>query len=93
MRQGFSERRKWGMNYGPWWAIQWNLSRTISLGIHIDFSSHKTGSGIIYGPYMDLHLPCLILSVGRNPIYSGEIELLSGYSRGGLNGNNNYCGR
>jgi hypothetical protein len=45
-----------------------------------------TNGGVRYGPYVDLHVGPVIASVGRNPIYAGEIDLLQSYSRGGLNG-------
>ncbi len=56
----------------------------ISLGIHIDWRSRRTASGQRYGPYVDMHLLCVIVSIGVNPVYSGEIDTVSSVSRGGL---------
>lgn len=69
--------------HGAWWAVQWHPS--ISVGFHLEPRwTLRTNSGIPYGPYLDLHLPCLTVSIGRNPIYAGELDLLKSYSRGGL---------
>jgi hypothetical protein len=82
----------WGYRYGKWWSIQWSLDRVFSLGFHFDMRRRITNSGEKYGPYLDIHLPCLIISLGVNPIYSGAIDLLFSYSRGGIDGNiNNSC--
>ena len=56
----------------------------VSLGIHIDLRRRATASCRRYGPYIDLHLGCLIVSLGRNPAYSGEIDAAASVSRGGL---------
>lgn len=70
--------------------MQWDLWCFLSFGVHVEVRWWMhTNSGIPYGPYADIHLPCLIVSVGRNPIYSGEFELLTSYSRGGVSGNSN----
>jgi len=74
----------WNMRYGGWWAVQWNFDWWFSLGMHFDFKKRKTAEGIEYGPYVDLHLGLFIISFGRNPIYSGEVEKLISVSRGGL---------
>ena len=55
-----------------------------SLGLHLDLRCRRTGRGATYGPYLDLHLGCVILSVGNNPVLSGEIEASVGGSRGGM---------
>lgn len=68
------------MWYGPWWAVQPN---GLSLGLHLELKRRRTNSGIHFGPYIDLHLPGAVFSVGRNPIYAGELDLIRSYSRGG----------
>jgi hypothetical protein len=73
------------MKWGSWWAIQTNSG--LSLGIHLEPRSHMCSSGTRYGPYVDFHILCFVVSVGRNPIYAGEFHLLRSYSRGGLSGN------
>ena len=74
------------MRYGSWWSIQ---HRTCgwSIGLHYEPHTHHTNAGIPYGPYLDVHFAHWVFSVGRNPIYAGELELLVSYSRGGLNAN------
>lgn len=74
---------RWGIRYGRWWAIQWVLDGWLSLGLHLDLRrrAHPAGS---YGPYLDLHLGVVTLSVGNNPAYSGDLERALGASRGGL---------
>jgi len=71
------------MRWGSWWAIQ---DRTCgwSLGLHLEPHTHRTNAGVAYGPYLDVHVGSRVYSVGRNPIYAGEVALLSSYSRGGL---------
>ena len=74
------------MKYGRWWAFQ--RSTGFSVGVHIEFRRRRTNSGIPFGPYFDLHLPpSFILSIGVNPIYAGDMDLIASYSRGGLNAN------
>jgi hypothetical protein len=65
----------WHRRYGDWWMVQWELDGWISLGIHIDFRHHRGINGHTYGPYVDLHLGVLILSLGRHPVYAGELDL------------------
>lgn len=74
------------MTYGPLWALQWGLDRLLSIGLHIEPRSRRTNAGTRYGPYLDLHLPGLVLSVGINPILAGELDLIRSYSRGGIRG-------
>lgn len=76
----------WGIRYGRWWAVQWVLDGWLSLGVHVDLKTRVTNDDTRYGPYMDLHLGCVIVSVGRNPAYSGELERALGISRGGVTG-------
>lgn len=70
------------MRYGAWWAAQWQPG--ISLGVHVELRTRVTNSGVRFGPYIDVHVGPLVLSIGRNPIYAGEVDLLQSYSRGGL---------
>ena len=76
----------WHMVYGSWWAIQWQWNGWLSLGIHVDWRCRRRADGRRYGPYADLHLACIILSVGRWPIYSGDLDQACSVSRGGLCG-------
>lgn len=74
------------MRWGRWWAVQWCLDGWISLGVHIDFRSRITSGPepTRYGPYLDLHLVCAIISLGVQPIYSGDLDAVSSVSRGGV---------
>lgn len=75
----------WHQRYGSWWMVQWALDGWASLGIHIDFRSRVSSTtGVRYGPYVDLHFLFVIVSLGRNPVHSGEIDLHSSIGRGGL---------
>ena len=75
----------WYQHYGPWWMIQWAVDGWCSLGIHIDFRTRTSSTtGLKYGPYIDLHLLFFIVSLGRNPVHSGEIDLHNSVSRGGM---------
>lgn len=77
----------WHLHTGTWWMVQWCFDGWISFGIHIDFRTRTAAkAGIKYGPYVDLHLGCLIVSVGRNPKYSGELDCSSSVGRGGIRG-------
>ena len=69
----------WHLHHGSWWMIQWSFDGWFSLGIHIEPRKLPR-----YGPYVDLHLGCCIVSVGRNPAYSGEFQRSVSVSRGGL---------
>jgi hypothetical protein len=55
--------------------VQWAWDGWFSLGIHIDFRHRKRGDGLAYGPYVDFHFGWVIVSLGLNPVYAGEIEL------------------
>ena len=75
----------WHLHYGSWWMIQWQWNGWLSLGIHVDCKRRVAARpGRHYGPYLDLHLGCLILSLGRWPVYSGELEYSVSVGRGGL---------
>ncbi len=53
-----------------------------SLGLHVE-PRRRLGYQGAYGPYVDLHLGCFVLSLGVNPVWSGEIEAHVSVSRGG----------
>jgi hypothetical protein len=73
------------MRWGRWWAVQWARSiGPLNLGLHVELRRRPLNGGGTYGPYVDLHLPFCVCSVGNNPIYAGEVELVRSYSRGGL---------
>lgn len=79
----------WHLKHGPWWAVQWCRDGWYSLGIHLETKTRTTWRGpdhepVPYGPYVDLHVGWLILSVGRNPAYAGELEASTSVSRGGI---------
>lgn len=65
----------WHRRYGNWWMVQWALDGWLSFGVHLDFRHRRRGDGLTYGPYIDLHLGVVILSLGLRPIYAGEIDL------------------
>lgn len=72
------------MRWGSWWAFQWSWDGWLSLGIHLDFRARvESGTGVRYGPYVDFHVGWCILSLGVNPIYSGDLDLASSVARGG----------
>lgn len=78
----------WHAWYGRWWAFQMAACiGPVNLGVHLETRARRRSSdGMRYGPYLDVHLPFCIASVGVNPIYSGELDLLASCGRGGLNG-------
>jgi len=74
----------WYIIHGKYWMIQFSNMGWISLGIHIDPRCRRTGkTNQRYGPYIDLHLICVIISVGIRPYLSGETEMYSSIARGG----------
>jgi len=75
----------WHLYYGRWWMIQWCFDWWFSLGIHVDFRTRVRSTDLKkYGPYIDFHLGFIIISIGRNPVYSGELDLIAPGGRGGL---------
>lgn len=84
MRRLASLRGREGFRYGSWWCIHYALDRTFALGIYVQPWQGMTGSGLPYGPYIDVHLPMLILSVGVNPVYANDPEFIARYGRAGL---------
>jgi len=77
----------WNIRYGELWMLQWQLNGWLSLGIHLDFKRRSVSGGrfqgLSYGPYFDLHLGVLILSLGWRPYLSGGLMNESGIARGG----------
>lgn len=78
----------WYLRHGRWWAFQsGSCIGPVNLGVHADFRSRvRARDGMRYGPYLDVHLPFCVVSLGRNPAYAGELDLLASFSRGGLRG-------
>lgn len=76
--------RRWGIASGRLWAVQYVLDGWLSLGIHLDLKHRRTDAGRSYGPYVDLHLGVVVVSLGWNPAYSGDLERAISASRGGL---------
>jgi hypothetical protein len=70
---------KWEIRHGRWWMLQWSINGWLSLGIHVDFRKRST-----YGPYVDLHLGWVIVSVGRNPVMTNSLEMKTSTCRGGV---------
>lgn len=65
----------WHRKYGRWWMVQGAWDGWLSFGFHIDFRHRRRGDGSSYGPYVDLHLGVVIISLGWQPVYAGEIDL------------------
>lgn len=75
----------WHIRYGSWWMVQWSFAGWLSFGVHIDFRRRVNSTlNVSYGPYIDMHLGMVILSIGHNPAYSGEIHRLVNIARGGV---------
>ena len=72
------------LKWGGWWAFQ--RSGGLSLGVHLELRRRRTNSGVRFGPYLDVHVAAWTASLGVNPIYAGELDLLASTSRGGLSG-------
>ena len=63
--------------------VQVILDGWLSFGIHLDFKHRHDVFGHSFGPYMDLHLGVLILSLGWHPYLSSDLERVSSVARGG----------
>lgn len=74
---------KWRCRYGSWWMVQIVLDGWVSFGIHLDFKHRKDAWGNTFGPYVDLHLAVMILSLGWHPAYSTDLQRVISVSRGG----------
>lgn len=74
--------RQW-IKFGSWWAIQYDGNRPIALGFHVELRRMPARPNMTYGPYIDIHVPYLIISIGRHPIYTYPDDMIRTYSRGG----------
>jgi hypothetical protein len=78
----------WNIIYGKYWMVQWCFDGWYSLGIHIDTRVRHVGkTGERFGPYIDLHLICFIVSLGINPILSSALDTQCSVARGGIPAN------
>ncbi len=81
----FQSGTMWHLHYGSWWMVQWCCTGWVSFGVHIDFRTRlNQDHKVKYGPYIDFHFLCFILSLGRNPRFSGDLEKCVSVSRGGV---------
>lgn len=55
--------------------VQYALDWTLSLGVHID-PLHRQGDKGAYGPYLDIHLVCLAISLGYHPARAWNDSLM-----------------
>jgi hypothetical protein len=60
--------------------VQWSLDGTLSLGVHAD-PLHRRGDAGPYGPYVDLHLGPVVVSLGYHPGRANDWAL---HSQGGI---------
>jgi len=76
---------KWFLAWGPWWSVYWSFDHTFSLGVHIEPRKRPRGcEPFSYGPYIDIHLPMLCVSLGNNPVYAGSLDAQRQFSRGNI---------
>jgi hypothetical protein len=68
--------RRWGVWFGRFWMVQFALDGTISFGLHIDPIRRHTDRGG-FGPYLDLHLGPVIVSLGNHPSRAADDRWLS----------------
>lgn len=68
---------RWGVRYGRWWMIQWSLDGSASLGIHVDPRARIAERGR-FGPYLDLHLGPIVVSLGYHPARANGLVDLYG---------------
>lgn len=64
---------RWAIRYGRWWMVQVALDGTVSLGIHID-PLRRRAIDATYGPYLDMHVGPVVLSIGNRPAWAGELH-------------------
>lgn len=75
---------RWYLSHGRWWMVQACFDCWFSLGIHIDLKRRTEAlTGKRFGPYLDLHLGWVIISLGFNPVYSGRWHQFVSIGRGG----------
>lgn len=78
-----SDWPRWYLRWGPWWAVLLHRDGTFSFGIHIDPVRRERGiEPFTYGPYVDIHLPMLCVSIGHNPVYCSSLESQRNYAKG-----------
>lgn len=73
--------KRWYAWWGPEWAIQIDFARPFAFGFHVEPRTQRTAEGVTFGPYADLHLPFVVLSVGRNPIHAGDLDRALSYAK------------
>lgn len=82
------ELRGWNIRYGTCWMLQWQANWWLSFGVHLDPKQRRVAggrfAGLHYGPYIDVHLGFVIVSLGWRPYLSGELVNESGIARGGF---------
>ncbi len=78
----------WCLAWGRWWSVYWSLERLFSLGVHVEYRRRpcnlRTGEHLMFGPYVDIHLPTLCISLGNNPAYVGSLDAQRQFARGGI---------
>ena len=75
---------EWHVKNGKYWMVQWQFAGWFSFGIHIEPRKRiSLKEKIPYGPYIDIHLFCFIISFGRNPWMSNPYAADT-VGRGGL---------
>lgn len=68
---------RWGVRYGSWWAVQWSVDGTFSIGVHVDPVPRRSARGR-YGPYLDLHVGLIVVSFGVHPARASDFPVLFG---------------
>ena len=80
-------KNNWYMWYRHYWMFQFCLGGWISFGIHIDWTRRyvygKKTRENAYGPYIDIHFLCCILSLGYYPVRSTTYPIYGSVGRGG----------
>lgn len=70
--------RSWAIRFGSWWMVQFALDGTLSFGLHVDpLVRHWGNDGLTYGPYLDLHLGPVVVSLGNHPARAGDVRWLT----------------
>lgn len=72
----------WRLWYGRFWQVQIVLDWWLSFGVHVDLR-HRRGDHHTFGPYVDLFLGVVTISLGWQPVYAGDLERALSISRGG----------
>ena len=76
---------RWYVAWGSWWMVQACPDGWLSLGVHVDPRCRTEAlTGNRFGPYVDFHLGCVIVSLGRNPFYSARWHQYASFGRGGI---------